>query len=501
MFRCGPALPCPGRALRLLLFVSICALGWSPPAVHGQTFSDLLREVLEANPESKARSDSSQERSTGGQETRVAQWHTERELTADLSEIGPFEVDGEHFVLWANMYQVVLIQMSERSYRKLTDLKDRRLLFLAQAAQDIVSGVVSAFAPKHPYLAGALAAWSAASDLVFVLNHGADYWEEIVASSRVALYDFSGERIPDRIDPAKEYSLGFFFKTSPFQCRWSDDGCWLDLELSLEVWDSFEYSLDAVEVARGTNRPWSDVCYGGYWPVIQEDGPECLRRENRETISFPIGSLRIEPGHYMIIPREPIVFDLPQPSPRTGETVRVFKKVQLSDSKGLFSRNVSFLIDAPADAPEDSGEDPRSGPRTAGSWEKLLKEASGSSGVTKTNPVEPQSLSRTDTRSGDLRLGSRSGESAVFDGIEFVWIPPGRIPDGVDESAWDFRREAGDAGAHHSGVLAGEVRGDPAAMAGGDGEQSLMVQELRRKLSGGIGFLEPCAGIHQQAQR
>ena len=215
------------------------------------------------------------------------------------------------FVLWANDH-LVLIQMSERSYRKLTDLKDRRLLFLGQAAQDIVSGVVTAFASKHPYLVGALAAWSAISDLYFVLNHGADYWEEISASSRVALYDLSGEGIGDRIDAGKEYSLGIFFKTSPFQCTWSDDGCWLDLELSLEVRDSFKYYLDPVEATRGTNRPWSDACVGSYLIAIGEDGPECIRGESRETISFPIGSLRIEPGHYMILPKEPIVFDLPR---------------------------------------------------------------------------------------------------------------------------------------------------------------------------------------------
>ena len=268
MSGCGPALPCAGCAARILLFVGIWALGCSPADAHGQTWSDLLRQVLEANVESAGRSDSSQERSTGGQETRGAQWHTERELTTDLSEIGPFEVDGEDFVLWANNH-VVLIQMSERSYRKLTDLKDRRLLFLGQAAQDIVSTVVTAFAPKHPYLAAVLGAWSAISDLCFVLNHGADYWEEIVASSRVALYGRSGEGIGDRIDAGKEYSLGIFFKTSPFQCTWSDDGCWLDLELSLEVWDSIEYSLDAVEAARGTNRPWRDVCVGSYLIAIR----------------------------------------------------------------------------------------------------------------------------------------------------------------------------------------------------------------------------------------
>ena len=371
-------MPCAGCAARILLFVGIWALGCSPADAHGQTWSDLLRQVLEANVESAGRSDSSQERSTGGQETRGAQWHTERELTTDLSEIGPFEVDGEDFVLWANNH-VVLIQMSERSYRKLTDLKDRRLLFLGQAAQDIVSTVVTAFAPKHPYLAAVLGAWSAISDLCFVLNHGSDYWEEIVASSRVALYGRSGEGIGDRIDAGKEYSLGIFFKTSPFQCTWSDDGCWLDLELSLEVWDSIEYSLDAVEAARGTNRPWRDVCVGSYLIAIREDGPECIRRENRETISFPIGSLRIEPGHYLIIPKEPLVFDLPQPNPRRGETVQAFKKVQVSDSKGLFSRDVSFLIDAPADAPEDLGEE------------------------------------------------LRAAESRTFDGIEFVWIPPGEF--------------------------------------------------------------------------
>ena len=51
----------------------------------------------------------------------------------------------------------------------------------------------------------------------------------------------------------------------------------------------------------------------------------------------------------------------------------------MSDSKGLFSRDVSFLIDAPADAPEDSGEQ------------------------------------------------LQAGESRTFDGIEFIWIPPGEF--------------------------------------------------------------------------
>ena len=82
-------------------------------------------------------------------------------------------------------------------------------------------------------------------------------------------------------------------------------------------------------------------------------------------------------------------------------------------------------------------EESRSGSSTAGSWEELLKEAISSSGVTKTNPVEPQSLSRTGARSGHLKLGSRPGESAVFDGIEFVRVPPGEFRMGsTSRHAW-----------------------------------------------------------------
>ena len=378
MSRCGRALLGAGLAARLLLFVSVWALGWRPPAVYGQTWSDLLKQVMEANVESTGGSDSSQEQSAGVQKIRGVQWHAERELTADLSEFRTFEHDGERYGLWANKH-VVLIQMSERSYRKLTDLKEMTWPLVKQATQDIAASVVTAIAPKHPYVAAALAGWSAIGDLYFIATYGADYWEDTFASSRVALYDLSGEGMRDRIDPGKAYSLGIFFKTSPFQCTWSSDGCWLDLELSLEVRDSFEYYLDAVEAARATNRPWRDACVGGYLPVIQEDGPACSRGESREPISFPIGSLRVEPGHYLIIPREPIVFDLPQSDPRTGETVQAFKKVQLSDSSGLFSRDKTFLIDVSSDDAEDSGEE------------------------------------------------LRAGEPRTFDGIEFVWIPPGEF--------------------------------------------------------------------------
>ena len=84
----------------------------------------------------------------------------------------------------------------------------------------------------------------------------------------------------------------------------------------------------------------------------------------------------------------------------------------------------------------------------------------------------------------------RAGVTRVFHGIEFVWIPPGEFRMGSTRPACGLRREAGDSGEAHSGVLAGEVRGDPAAVAGGDGGQSLAFQKLRRELSGGECFLE-----------
>ena len=104
---------------------------------------------------------------------------------------------------------------------------------------------------------------------------------------------------------------------------------------------------------------------------------------------------------------------------------------------------------------------------------------------------------RTVNVSGDTRVRIalerkqlRAGATRVFDGIEFVWIPPGAVPDGLDQPACSRQREAGDACAHHAGLLAGQVRSNPAAVAGGDGQQSLAFQELRRGLPGGESFLE-----------
>ena len=77
----------------------------------------------------------------------------------------------------------------------------------------------------------------------------------------------------------------------------------------------------------------------------------------------------------------------------------------------------------------------------------------------------------------------------------------GRVPDGIDQPACGLGREAGDAGTAHSGFLDGEVRSDPGAVAGGDGQQSVALQELRRELSGGGSFLERRAGVHRETKR
>ena len=91
-----------------------------------------------------------------------------------------------------------------------------------------------------------------------------------------------------------------------------------------------------------------------------------------------------------------------------------------------YQRGVTAAQDANGIIP-CMNEEPRSGPSSAGSWEELLKEASGSSGVTKTDPEEAQSLARAGTWPGDLNSRGRPEETGVFDGIEFVWIPPGEF--------------------------------------------------------------------------
>ena len=63
MSRSGSAVRRAGPATRLLLFVSVCAFGGAPTAAHGQTWSDLLRELRESTAESSSRSDSSPEQS------------------------------------------------------------------------------------------------------------------------------------------------------------------------------------------------------------------------------------------------------------------------------------------------------------------------------------------------------------------------------------------------------------------------------------------------------
>ena len=345
MMRCGaPRRAGSGRGA--LLLVSACALACAQAVVQGQTWTDLLRGFRESDPEASSRAESSPELSGEVQEVRRGHWHNESgDLTTGLVELGTFVDGGERFDLWGNEH-LVLVRMSERSYRELADLKEMTWPVFRQIRNDIILNAVAKMLYKVPKVAAAIAVLSGADDLYFVASQGDDYWEWNFPSSRVVLYAVAREGgFRDRVYPGKAYSLDIFFKTAASQCLWSGDGCWLDIELNLDVHDRFDYYLDPPPLAAGLARalPWMHWCFGGYL----KDGLRCLRLESAEPVSFPIGHLRIEPGHYWIIPREPITFDVPRPAPRTGETVQAFKVMQLSDSKGLFSRDTIFPIDLP----------------------------------------------------------------------------------------------------------------------------------------------------------
>ena len=109
-----------------------------------------------------------------------------------------------------------------------------------------------------------------------------------------------------------------------------------------------------------------------------------------------------------------------------------------------------------------------------------------------------RTVTRTIDLSGDTRVRialekvvrRRAGATRVFDGIEFVWIPSGEFRMGSTSRHADSNEKPVTRVRTHSGLLAGEVRGDAVPMAGGDGQQSFALQELRRELSGGAGLLE-----------
>ena len=82
-----------------------------------------------------------------------------------------------------------------------------------------------------------------------------------------------------------------------------------------------------------------------------------------------------------------------------------------------------------------------------------------------------------------------AGESRVFDGMEFAWIPAGDFRMGSTSSEASDQRAAGDAGADQPGVLAGQARGDAGGVAGGDGDEPLEVLRMRA-LSRGKSVLE-----------
>ena len=85
-----------------------------------------------------------------------------------------------------------------------------------------------------------------------------------------------------------------------------------------------------------------------------------------------------------------------------------------------------------------------------------------------------------------------AGETRVFDGMEFVWVPAGEFRMGSNSPG--MLAEQGEQtvvtqGADQSGVLAGQVRGDAGRVGGGDGEQSVQLPELRCPLPCGEGLL------------
>ena len=332
----------------------------------------MLRSVREANSESSSNADAGQERTADAPQQQssallgvgATQWPTDTELTADLRPVESFVVEGQRFDVSVNDH-LNLVRMSEQSYRAMTGLEDRTWGAVFQGAASITAAVVTVFLGK---IALPIAALSGGTDLYWVRTHGADYFEVNYPSSRVVLYDESADTVVDRIEPGKAYPLGLFFKTGNFQCDRFDDGCWLDIELSLDVQDRIDYYLDAREVQRRTGRfsPVDFSCPAGYLPEVREEGPACLRSRREPTVSLPLGRLRVEPGsHYWIIPREPIVFNAPGSAPREDETVQTFKTLQLSDTRGLFSRNSTFLV-AGDDAALDVGDDYADNRLTAG---------------------------------------------------------------------------------------------------------------------------------------
>ena len=96
----------------------------------------------------------------------------------------------------------------------------------------------------------------------------------------------------------------------------------------------------------------------------------------------------------------------------------------------------------------------------------------------------------------------RAGETQVFDGMEFVWVPAGEFRMGSTSSEADNDRGSPVyASAHQPGIRSGQVRGDAGAVGGSDGEQPVIFQGMRIGLPCVECFVGGCAGVYWEAQR
>ena len=104
---------------------------------------------------------------------------------------------------------------------------------------------------------------------------------------------------------------------------------------------------------------------------------------------------------------------------------------------------------------------------------------------------------KADAEAAAEAAGRPAGETRKFEGMEFVWVPAGRVSDGLGELRSGWRRGTRDEGADQPWVLAGQVRGDAGGVAGCHGIEPFGVLRLRA-VSSGNGFLERCSGLHPE---
>ena len=83
-----------------------------------------------------------------------------------------------------------------------------------------------------------------------------------------------------------------------------------------------------------------------------------------------------------------------------------------------------------------------------------------------------------------------AGETRVFDGMEFVWVPAGEFRMGSTSSEASDREQPVTQVRISRGFWLGKHEVTQAEWQGGDGEQSVLPRRVRPELSGGTGFLE-----------